>query len=355
MVASATTSLPFLQQQAELFWTAVSVNDAVSRPSRPNRAMGHYPARQIASLASARRARGLPLLLATLAGVSQALANVPCELGSTCGAASRSLSKSSEHRPATRAADLDLSAMRSREEPRQSTTFTTKEYAAFSGIGAVVCNTAAGPRVSTAFLVGGFDIAVTVAQTFMHDGSWVTPAACFYASVGPVGQIRECIPLSSIKTQWQTQPDTLGQATSDLAVVRLRGPVRLAQRTMSLTKFGYRHAPVVLVGFRPDLGVDARKRKASGRVYPRPAKSCVRFAHDVDSRNVSPGAPLIDIRDGVVIGLHTTLAARRTGRPQSCGARGNIMIMMNDWLEQTLRAEIASGPAADTIESAAGL
>ena len=49
----------------------------------------------------------------------------------------------------------------------------------------------------------------------------------------------------------------------------------------------------------------------------------------MDSRGIAPGAPVIDERTGVIIGIHTRLPSRR-----------NSMITMNDWLEATLRSEI---------------
>jgi hypothetical protein len=57
--------------------------------------------------------------------------------------------------------------------------------------------------------------------------------------------------------------------------------------------------------------------------------SVARFTHDMDSRGIAPGAPVIDERTGVIIGIHTHLPAS-----------GNGMITMNDWLESTLRGEI---------------
>ena len=57
--------------------------------------------------------------------------------------------------------------------------------------------------------------------------------------------------------------------------------------------------------------------------------SVARFTHDMDSRGIAPGAPVIDERTGVIIGIHTRLPSR-----------GNSMITMNDWLESTLRSEI---------------
>ena len=55
---------------------------------------------------------------------------------------------------------------------------------------------------------------------------------------------------------------------------------------------------------------------------------------------MEPGAPVIDERTGVIIGIHTHL---RFG--------GNGMITMNDWLESTLRSEIQQKTAKNEADS----
>jgi hypothetical protein len=76
-------------------------------------------------------------------------------------------------------------------EPRaDGHALTPKEYSAFGGIGAIVCRLGEQHRTATAFLVGRFDIAVTVAHVFAQDGRWIAPGSCFYKSAGPAGQAR---------------------------------------------------------------------------------------------------------------------------------------------------------------------
>jgi hypothetical protein len=53
----------------------------------------------------------------------------------------------------------------------------------------------------------------------------------------------------------------------------------------------------------------------------------------MDARGIAPGAPVIDERTGVIIGIHTRLPGR--GKSMDNG-----MITMTDWLESTLRSEI---------------
>lgn len=280
-------------------------------------------------------------LLAVFPG-SQVWATLTCSTG-PCSVRTGSTEAPQAQPPLRWAAKLEYIELMGGEPMFSGSTLTLQEYSVFGGIGAVVCQYDGQRRTSTAFLVGRFDVAVTVAHVFAHDGRWITPKACYYANVGPAGQVRERIPISSIKTQWQGEPETYGKAVSDLAVLRLALPVRLAIRTMSLTRFAYAQAPVYLVGFRSDLGAGALKRKSRGRVFPYPGTSCVPFTHDVDSRNIAPGAPLIDVRDNVVIGIHTRLG-KWLKAPHQCRHRGNAMIVMSEWLERTLRTEIASKP-----------
>src|SRR5262245_27209126 len=210
-----------------------------------------------------------------------------------------------------------------------------QEYYSFSGVGVISCSVNGERQTSTAFLVGAFDIAVTVAHTLERDGEWADPAECFYTSMDSVGQIRERIPVSYIKAQWAAEDGAFGQPAKDFAVVRLAEPSRVAQRTMPLGKFSGAAAPVVMVGFKADIDADTVKRKSRGTVYERQANgvaisSIAGFVHDMDSRGIAAGAPVIDERSGVIIGIHTRLGARR-----------NTMIAMNDWLEATLRSEMA--------------
>lgn len=215
------------------------------------------------------------------------------------------------------------------------------EYRAFSGIGALVCSVDGVQHSATAFLVGKFDIAVTVAHAFEFEHRAAQPQECKYLVYGPLGQIRERIPLTQIHSQWRAQQETFGRPDCDLAVIRLAAPAHLPQKTLALSKFAFTGAPISLIGFSPHLGTDPQQRRLRGEVYPRPRNSCVRFSHDVDPGLISSGAPLIDRRDGVVIGIHDYLRPSPTKTSGSCQDRGNAMLLMNDWLEQTLRAQIA--------------
>jgi hypothetical protein len=213
-----------------------------------------------------------------------------------------------------------------------------QDYSAFSGIGVIACSVGGQTRSSTAFLVGAFDIAVTVAHTFELDGIGAQAQDCVYNSTDSRGQIRERIPISYVKSQWSAEAGAAGEPAKDLAVVRLSHSSRYAQRTLPLGRFTGDTAPAVMVGFRSDISAGTLKRKSRGTVYERAfddnatgirAAGLAGFVHDMDARGISAGAPVIDERTGVIIGIHMRLASAR-----------NTMITMNDWLEATLRQEM---------------
>jgi Trypsin-like peptidase domain len=209
-----------------------------------------------------------------------------------------------------------------------------KDYSSYSGVGVIVCSVNGKPRSSTAFLVGAFDVGVTVAHVFESDASGAAPSDCVYNTTDSLGQIRERIPVSYVKSQWAANPKLAGRASTDIAVIKLSQPSRYAQKTMPLGRFSGSAAPVVMVGFRSDVESDTVKLKARGHVYE--GSQAAGFAHDIDSRDIAPGAPVVDERTGVIIGIHNRLQSNR-----------NTMITMNDWLEATLRSEIQSTARAD--------
>lgn len=240
------------------------------------------------------------------------------------------------------AAQVELAHLLGDSSELHQTSIPISEYRTFSGVGAIVCSADGERRSATAFLVGGFDIAVTVAHVFEFASRPAQPQDCEYLVYGPLGMIRERIPLAQIHSQWRAERDTFGRPDFDLAVMRLNSPARLPQKTLSLTRFAHTGAPISLIGFSPNLGTDPQQRRLRGYVYLRPHSGCVKFSHDVAPKLISSGAPLIDRRDGVVIGIHTYLREPPANALGRCKDRGNAMLLMNDWLEQTLRAEIAS-------------
>jgi hypothetical protein len=250
-----------------------------------------------------------------------------CTAGDACQAA--------EHSAARYATALQRTEGQATAAP--GTELTDQDSSAFSGIGVIACSVNGQTRSSTAFLVGAFDIGVTVAHTFQRDSSGGEAADCVYNSMDSLGQIRERIPVSYVKSQWDTEAGAAGEPAKDLAVVRLSKPSRYAQRTMPLGRFSGAPAQVVMVGYKSEVGSDTVKHKARGAVYERGTDGLIissngNFIHEMDSRDIAAGAPVIDESTGVIIGIHTRLAARR-----------HAMITMNDWLETTLRLEMQAG------------
>jgi hypothetical protein len=255
------------------------------------------------------------------------------------------LPESRSKSPLDLAASVEMSRLAGDASELHQSSIPISEYRAFSGIGAIVCSVNGTQHSATAFLVGKFDIAVTVGHVFEFGGRMAPPEDCEYLVHGPLGQIRERIRLAEIHSQWRTQHETFGRPDCDLAVIRLSAPARLPRKTLPLSKFTFTGAPVSLIGFSPNLVTDPQQRRLRGRVFSRPRNSCVRYSHDLDPRLISSGAPLIDRRDGVVIGIHDYLKPASVNTAAGCGDRGNAMLLMNQWLEATLRAQIARDPA----------
>jgi hypothetical protein len=283
------------------------------------------------------------LAIAALASAQRANADSAlCANGTTCGHDLPSPS-SDQHffRFSTahdQAASHDTSLRRSE--------LSVKDYPSYSGVGIIACMVDGKQRTSTAFLVGAFDIGVTVAHTFSKGADGTEPDDCVYNSLDSQGQIRERIPVSYVKSQWD-EAGSAGQTAKDLAVVRLSEPSRYAQRTMPLGRFSGDSASVVMVGYKSDIDADSIKRKARGTVYERRKDGIVvssnaGFTHDMDSRDIAPGAPVIDETTGVIIGIHT--------QPD---ASHNTMITMNDWLEATIRSEMQARRETQATEARA--
>jgi hypothetical protein len=261
-----------------------------------------------------------------------------CENGS-CGRSSHDLEQAtSERHLSNTLATIAGHGRTGRSE------LSDQEYFSFSGVGAVVCTVNGEQRNATAFLVGAFDIGVTVAHTFVDASGHAAPENCVYTTTDSLGQVRERIPVAYVKTQWEAEAGAFGELAKDFAVIRLAEPSKFAQRTMPLGKFSGFAANVVMVGFSADIDTGTVKIKSRGRVYDRKTNllsipNLVGFAHDMDARNIASGAPVIDERSGVIIGIHTQTRSQ-------AGITRNTMIAMTEWLEATLRTEMQIESAA---------
>ena len=289
-----------------------------------------------ASLPSASNSRSSALKLALVTGALAALALMGnqrahadaalCGKGSQCAPDLSSPAENQHYFRFSQAHDQGA-----QHDSLRRTEVTSKDFASFSGVGVISCMVEGQQRTSTAFLVGAFDIGVTVAHTFQKGTKGAEPSDCTYNSIDSLGQVRERIPVSYVKSQWD-EAGAAGQISKDFAVVRLSQASRYAQRTMPLGRFSGAAASVVMVGYKSDIDSDSIKRKARGTVYERRANgivtsSSVGFTHDLDSRDIAPGAPVIDETTGVIVGMHAQ-------------STRNTMITMNDWLETTIKAEM---------------
>jgi V8-like Glu-specific endopeptidase len=241
-----------------------------------------------------------------------------------------------------------------------------QEYFSYSGVGALICTINGQKQTSTAFLVGSFDLAVTVAHTLVSGTTQASPSDCVYTSTDSTGQIRERLPVAYYKSQW-IEAHASGVPAKDLAVVRLSQRSSFAHRTLPLGKFSGASAPVTMIGFTTEMETDTFKRKSRGTVYERDTKSkrartpavADIFSHDMDALELASGAPVLDERSGVIIGVHTSLlpstlqaTAEHTAVSAPPTAR-NALITMNPWLEATLRAEILLNPPVSAEAAAA--
>lgn len=242
--------------------------------------------------------------------------------------------------PMQRAASLEYRELMGLGRRDGALPTTTQDNRFFSGIGAIVCRTQHTVRTTTAFLIGRFDVAVTVAHLFFAKDHWLEPAQCTYAQTDLAGYVRERIPVTRVTAQWLDEPATHGRSEADWAVVRLARPVLMARRTMAFTKLASVAVPALLVGYRGRDGLDTLRRKSSGYVFPRTSAGCVPFLLGMDARGFSAGAPLVDPRTNAVIGMHTRWSERDGSQP--CQGPTHGMIAMNEWLERTLRHEIAT-------------
>lgn len=294
---------------------------------------------QLARLPSVHDSRKRALKLALLAGAVAAAALLGgqrahadsglCGTGADCGP---HLSSPASDQHFFRFSTVHDQATQHEASLRRSAV-SAKDFPSFSGVGVISCMVDGRQRTATAFLVGAFDIGVTVAHMFQKSASGAEPTDCTYNSLDSHGQVRERIPVSYVRSQWD-EAGAVGQLSKDFAVVRLSQPSRYAQRTMPLGRFSGAAVSAALIGYKSDIEADSVKRKARGMVYERRANGIVSstngaFTHDMDSRGIAPGAPVIDESTGVIIGMH---AGRNSAR--------NTMITMNDWLESTLRAEM---------------
>ena len=224
---------------------------------------------------------------------------------------------------------------------------SSDDYFDFSGIGAIVCSAGDQHWTSTAFFVGAFDVMVTSADAFSKHGMRATADNCVYTNSDSQGRIREEIPVAYFKSQWEMEDGAAGDRTRDLAVVKLKEQSAYAQKTLALAKFDGKQTRAFVIAFRADINNDTMKTKSLGVVYPGVAQRAALYSHDIAVQDIAAGAPVINAQTGAIIGLCPDLDA--SSSPKSNGrAAVNDLVIMNAWLETTLRAELKKNKPAAT-------
>ncbi len=223
---------------------------------------------------------------------------------------------------------------------------SSDDYFDFSGIGAIVCTAGDQRWTSTAFFVGAFDVMVTSADAFSKHGVRATADNCVYTNSDSQGRIREEIPVAYFKSQWEMEDGAAGDRTRDLAVVKLKEQSAYAQKTLALAKFDGKRTRAFVIAFRADLSDNTMKTKSLGEVYPGATQRPALYSHDIAVQDIAAGAPVINAQTGAIIGLCPDPTA--SSSPKSNGpAAVNDLVIMNAWLETTLRAELKKNkPAA---------
>ena len=121
-----------------------------------------------------------------------------CANGSSCEGTPADPGRAEMHQSRFFSA-LQMEATSNGQAARRRADMSDQEFFSFSGVGAIVCTVNGKQTTATAFLVGAFDIGVTVAHAFTRNGEWTPPDDCVYTTTDSVGQIRERIAVSYIK------------------------------------------------------------------------------------------------------------------------------------------------------------
>ncbi|HSN71386.1 MAG TPA: hypothetical protein VLT59_07745, partial [Steroidobacteraceae bacterium] len=91
----------------------------------------------------------------------------------------------------------------------------------YSGVGALHCEIAGEERIATAFLVGAFDVVVTVAHAFDAGERDVGASDCTFVNTGADGRVVERIRVAEFRSKWVDDPSARGSPWQDVAVARL--------------------------------------------------------------------------------------------------------------------------------------
>jgi hypothetical protein len=207
-----------------------------------------------------------------------------------------------------------------------------EELQRYSGVGALNCRVDGRDRTVTAFLVGAFDVVVTVAHAFEDAGRSITPSDCTFINTASDGRVVERIGVVSFRSKWLDDPSTRGRPGQDIAVAKLERISDFAQRTLPFKKFDGTPTEVTVVGYQTGRGGEWIKGKSPALADAESTSGVEEKIVWVD-RNLGPsasGAPVIDAASGAVIGVN-----QGAGDPRD----GNLLVI-DDWLTGAIRTYV---------------
>jgi hypothetical protein len=203
----------------------------------------------------------------------------------------------------------------------------------YSGVGALRCHSDDGSeRVVTAFLVGAFDVVVTVAHAFDDTTGTVAPSDCSFVQTDSNGRLVERIGVAEFKSKWIDEPAMRGSPRQDVAVARLERSSGYAQRTLAFKRFDGQTRDVAVVAYQTE--VDGTWIKGESRAMAATLRSSgeANVIPQLVWSSVIPqpsasGAPVIDIDTGAVIGIN-----QYPGQTE----RGTLLVI-DEWLASAIR------------------
>jgi hypothetical protein len=201
----------------------------------------------------------------------------------------------------------------------------------YSGVGALHCRVDGRDRLVTAFLVGAFDVVVTVAHAFEGADGVVGPSACTFVNTDAEGRIVERIPVAEFQSRWADEPLIRGSAREDVAVARLERRSEFAQHTLAFRRPEDYPRDVAVVGYRAGVGGEWLKGKSPALADLSNDSPQVIWSGQAPESSAS-GAPVVDIATGAVIGINQARS----------GATRGALLEIDDWLARAILSYVRS-------------
>lgn len=224
-----------------------------------------------------------------------------------------------------------LHALRDEDTVATARRLSGEDVRLYSGVGALHCRVDGRERTVTAFLVGAFDVVVTVAHAFADGGGSVSPEDCTFINTDSDGRIVERIGVAEFRSKWIDEPSTRGVPRQDIAVARLERISGYAQRTLPFRKFDGHPRDVAIIGYSTtDSGpwIKGKAQAHTDAVVLSDAAAPVPKVvwSDLIPQSTTPGAPVIDLASGAVIGVHQGAADAVTGN----------LLVIDEWLASAI-------------------